>query len=430
MSTPQHPIKVLRIIDRLIYGGPTRNVVFLTEGLAERGFDCTLVSGVPAVGEGDMTFWANGYGVQPVVISAMSREIRPRDVLVIWKLFWMFMKVQPDIIHTHKSKAGATGRVAALLYKWCSSSILKLQPRKVRILHTFHGHIFHSYYGKFKTSLFVNIERVLAMITDCIVTVSAQQRDEIRDEYRVGRACTFCVVPVGIDFRSSPVRSYFREEFQIDDKDFLIAAVGRLCEVKNFSLMIRAFALARGENPEFHGRLIIAGDGNLRTELEKCARDLGVEEMVTFTGFKSDVETLYPSVDLAALSSLNEGTPLSLIEAMGHGRPVLTTEVGGYREILGHVIRVAEGFTIWEHGISVRSGDTEGYANALLFMAANPALRDRMGEKARAHVYRNHARERLVSDMATLYHDILDGAPISVNEAEHENMKAVGDQAS
>ena len=430
MSTPQHPIRVLRIIDRLIYGGPTRNVVFLTEGLEERGFECTLISGVPAAGEGDMTFWANAYGVQPVVIPQMSREIGARDVLVIWQLFWIFMKLQPDIIHTHKSKAGATGRVAALLYRWCSSSILKLKPRKVRILHTFHGHIFHSYYGKFKTSIFVNIERALARITDCIVTVSEQQRDEIRDKFRVGRSCTFCVVPVGIDFRFDAVRSNFREEFRIADTDFLIAAVGRLCEVKNFNLMIRAFALARGENPDFHGRLIIAGDGNLRKDLEKCARDLGVEEMVIFTGFRSDIETLYQSVDVAALSSLNEGTPLSLIEAMGQGRPVLTTEVGGYREILGPAIRVSEGFTIWEHGISVRSGDAEGYANALLFMAANPALRDRMGEKARAHVHRKHARERLVSDMSTLYHNILDGTPISVNLATPENMKAVGDRAS
>jgi glycosyltransferase involved in cell wall biosynthesis len=420
----------LRIIDRLIYGGPTRNVVFLTEGLAARGFETTLISGVPAAGESDMTFWANAYGVRPVVIQEMSRELGPRDVVVIWKLFWTFVKLQPDIIHTHKSKAGATGRVAAFLYKWCSSSIFKLQPRKVRILHTFHGHIFHSYYGKVKSSLFVFIERALATITDCVVTVSEQQRNEIRDEFRVGKSRTFCVVPLGVDFRSDPAHSLFREEHQIAEEDFLIAAVGRLCEVKNFSLMIRAFALARRENPDIHARLVVAGDGHLRRALEECARDLGVEELVTFTGFKSDIEALYPEVDVAALSSLNEGTPLSLIEAMGHGRPVLTTEVGGYRDILGDVVRVLEGFTIWEHGISVRSGDAVSYANALIFMAQNPVLRRQMGEKARAHVHRSHARERLVSDMATLYNNLWDGAPISPNLAVPENMKTVGDRAS
>lgn len=430
MSTPERPIKVLRIIDRLIYGGPTRNVVFLTEGLAERGFECTLISGVPAAGEGDMTFWANAYGVEPLVITEMSRELGPRDVLVMWKLFRMFLKLRPDIIHTHKSKAGATGRVAAFLYKWCSPSILKLQPRKVRVFHTFHGHIFHSYYGKIKTWLFVNIERALAAITDCIVTVSVQQRDEIRDEFGVGKSCDFRVVPLGIDFRLHPTRSHFRDEYQIAEEDFVIAAVGRLCEVKNFKLMIEAFALARRENLEFRGRLVVAGDGHLRRELEKCALDLGVEGRVTFTGFKSDIENLYPSADIAALSSLNEGTPLSLIEAMGHGRPVLTTEVGSFRDILGDAVRASEGFTIWEHGISVRSGDTKSYANALIFMASNPALSRQMGEKARAHVRCSHARERLVSDMSTLYQDIWDGAPISINLDAQEKMKAVGERAN
>ncbi len=426
MSTQERPLKVLRIIDRLIYGGPTRNVVFLTEGLARRGFDCDLITGLPAKGEGDMTFWAKEYGVHPIIINQMSRELGPRDAVVMWKLFRLFQKLRPDIIHTHKSKAGAAGRLAGFFYKWCSPSILKLQPRKVRMVHTFHGHIFHSYYGKFKTSVFIHIERVLALITDRIVTVSEQQTDEICNVFRIGKTSAFRVIPLGVDFCRTSTRSVFRQQSGIDEEEFLVAAVGRLCEVKNFSLLIQAFARALKADPKFKAKLAFIGDGHLRPQLEMYARDLAVEHSVIFAGFQSDVDALYPSFDVAALSSLNEGTPLTLIESMSHGRPVLTTEVGGYGDILGSRVRASDGFTIWDHGISVPSGNIGAYASALLFLAANPSLRGQMGEKARAYVHREFSRERLVSDMASLYSEMWEAMPAMQRTGRDQKMKAVG----
>jgi len=406
MSTGERPLKVVRIIDRLVYGGPTRNVVFLTEGLSGRGFDCELIAGVPAKGEGDMTFWAHAYGVQPIQVKQMSRELGPRDVVVTWKLFRLFQKLRPDIIHTHKSKAGATGRFAAFLYKWLSPSLWKLQPRKLRVVHTFHGHIFHGYYGEFKTSIFLGLERALARITDCIVTVSEQQREEIRSSYGVGRKTAFRVVPLGIDFRTASSSVSFRQEVAACEDEFLVGAIGRLCEVKNFGFLIRAVAEATKRRPDLKLKLALVGDGHLRSELERCARELAIERKVLFTGFRKDVDAIYPALDLVALSSLNEGTPLTLIEAMSHGRAVLMTEAGSYGDILGKPVQLSNGLTVWEHGVSVASGEVEHYADGLLFLAANPELRRQMGERARAYVHRQFSRERLVDDMASLYREL------------------------
>jgi glycosyltransferase involved in cell wall biosynthesis len=326
--------------------------------------------------------------------------------LVIVKLWRLFRKLRPDIIHTHKSKAGATGRVAAFLYRYCTFSTLLGKPRRVRVLHTFHGHIFHSYYGRAKTAFFVQIERLLAHMTDCIVTVSKQQEREIRDVYGVGRTTEFRVVPLGVDFSNSYSGNEFRQTHGIGPEEFLIAAVGRLSEVKNFSLLLQAVALARRTTPPPSIHLAFIGDGHLRPDLEQEARQLGISEAVTFAGICDDVDAIYREGDLTALSSLNEGTPLVLIEAMGQGRAVLMTEVGGYQDILGELLRTDKGFKVWTHGVSVGSGDLQGYASALAFLHANPELRQQMGEAARGYSWHCFSRKRLVEDMAGLYQEL------------------------
>ena len=402
----ERSLRVVRIIDRLIYGGPTRNVVFLTEGLSKLGFECHLITGIPATGERDMAAWALQYQVEPHRIPEMSRELCARDALVVVKLWRLFKKLHPDIIHTHKSKAGATGRIAAFLYRYCTFSTLLGRPRRVQVLHTFHGHIFHSYYGRLKTALFLQIERLLARMTDCIVTVSRQQEHEIRDVYGVGRTTEFRVVPLGVDFSASHSGNKFRQTHGISPEEFLIAAVGRLCEVKNFPLLLQAMALARKAAPSRPMRLAFIGDGHLRAELEKEARQLGVSGAVIFAGICDDVDAIYREVDLAALSSLNEGTPLVLIEAMGQGKAVVMTEVGGYQDILGQLLSTEKGFKVWRHGVSVGSGDLQGYASALAFLHANPELRQQMGEAGRGYSWQRFSRKRLVEDMAGLYREL------------------------
>src|SRR5688572_16672700 len=193
-------MKIVRVIARLNVGGPAKHVVWLTSGL--RGTDCEslLVTGTVPDGEEDMSYFAAEHSVEPFLIAAMSREVSLKDALTIWKLYRLFVRERPDIVHTHTAKAGTVGRVAGLLYRWLTPTVFLGHPRACRFVHTYHGHIFHSYYGPFKTRLFLAIERALALaITDRIVVISEQQRREINEEFRVGRADQFSVIPLGLD---------------------------------------------------------------------------------------------------------------------------------------------------------------------------------------------------------------------------------------
>src|SRR3989440_13003726 len=167
-------MKVLRIIARLNVGGPARHVVWLTQGLRAAGYDTLLVTGVVPPGEDDMNYFAAAAGVAPITVPQMSREISLNDALTVWKLYRLMIRERPDIVHTHTAKAGTVGRVAGLLYRWLTPDLFLGHRRACRFVHTYHGHIFHSYYGPLTTRLFLAIERTLAiLITDRIVVISA-----------------------------------------------------------------------------------------------------------------------------------------------------------------------------------------------------------------------------------------------------------------
>lgn len=415
-------IRVVRVIDRLNIGGPAKHVVWLTAGLSENEFETTLITGTVPKGEGDMSYFARDCEVEPVVISEMSRELGLRDIIVIVKLLLQFLKLKPQIIHTHKAKAGAAGRVAAMIYKWLTPSALWLRPRQCRIVHTYHGHVFHSYYGRLKTRLFILIERVLARTcTDRIIVVSEQQRREICEAFRVGRREQFRVVPLGIDFEELVEdRGALRREYGVSDDEVAIGIVGRLCEVKNHSMLLESAARlmegCNGNGPRT--RFVIVGDGHLRADLEGQARDLGVADKTVFTGFREDATSLYAGLDIAALTSLNEGTPLTLIEAMCCGRAVAATEVGGVVDVMGSRRASLDGFTVWDHGVTAPSRDAEAFARALRFLAERPELRREMGERGRAFVRARLSRDRLLSDIETLYRELIGGeARVAVGTA-------------
>lgn len=405
-------IRVVRIIDRLNIGGPAKHVVWLTDGLSRGEFETVLVTGTIPPGEGDMSYFACEAGITPLVIKEMSREISPRDVVVIAKLLRQFWKLKPQIVHTHKAKAGATGRIAAMLYKWLTPWALLGRPRECLIVHTYHGHVFHSYYGLAKTRLFLAIERALARVcTDRIITISEQQRHEISERYGIGRPEQFQVIPLGLDFdESHDWHSHLRAELGIADDELLIGIVGRLCEVKNHGLLLEAAAQLIQDTSEssLRIRLVIIGDGHLRGELERLACQLGISDQVAFTGFREDAITLYPELDLIALTSLNEGTPLTLIEAMSCGRAVAATEVGGIVDILGARRAVLDGFSIWDHGVTAPSGDARALARALRFLIEQPDLRREMGQRGRAFVRARLSKDRLVDDITKLYRELLD----------------------
>jgi glycosyltransferase involved in cell wall biosynthesis len=419
-------MKVLRIIARLNVGGPARHVAWLEAGLRGRGVESVLVAGVVPPGEDDMGYFAEGLGVRPHVIPEMSREVSPKDAVTVWKLYRLMLGVRPDVVHTHTAKAGTVGRVAGALYRWTTPSALWGRPRPCRFVHTYHGHIFHSYYGRWKTRLFLAVERALARVTDRIVVISPQQLDEINGRFRVGRRGQFRVIPLGLDTRAyddwPARRPALRREWGAGDAEVLVGIVGRLTEVKNHRLFLEAAALfkkrraggggAEGSTRDGAGRVrfVVVGDGHLRAGLEAYARALGLADDVKFAGLRDDPENFYPALDVVALTSLNEGTPLTLIEAMANARPTVATAVGGVVDLLGdsdgREPRPPHAWQTCERGVRVRPGDPEAFADALAHLVADGGLRTALGARGREYVGRRYSVERLLADIHGLYEEL------------------------
>jgi glycosyltransferase involved in cell wall biosynthesis len=412
-------MKIVRVIARLNVGGPAKHVVWLSK-LNAPAWKTLLVAGTVPPGEDDMGYFATENGVTPLLVPEMSREISLKDVLTIWKLYQLFLRERPDIVHTHTAKAGTVGRVAGLLYRWFTPAALLGSPRSCQFIHTYHGHIFHSYYGPFKTRFFLLIERALAKLgTDRIVVLSEQQRREINQEFRVGRAGQFSVIPLGLDLsvfaKWKELGQSFRGEFNFAVDDILVGIVGRLTEVKNHELFLRAAALFKSDFSKEGAkvRFVIIGDGARRNTLEEQAKSLGIADDVIFTGSLRDLENVYPALDLVALTSRNEGTPLTLIEAMANARPVISTAVGGVVDLLGEPVTesvsngaASDSFTVCERGISVSPGDARGFAAGLARFVEDAALRHETGVRGLLFVTRQYSALRLLSDIEKLYKEI------------------------
>lgn len=400
-------LRIARIIARLNVGGPTRHVVWLTARLPPEEFETVLVTGTIPPGEDDMSDFAAAHGVRPFVIPEMSREIAPRDLIAVWKLYRFFRRFRPDIIHTHTAKAGTVGRLAGLLYRWLTPSTLLGRPRRVRLVHTFHGHVFHSYYGGLRSRLFLAIEQLLAAFTDAIITLSERQRIEIHERFRVGRRGRIHVVPLGVEMAdapadpASPPHGFF-------SGDIVVSVIGRLVPVKNHHLFLR---VASARNWPAAVRFVIFGNGPERAALERSVESHGLTRRVSFAGIRP-IEEIYALTSIVALTSLNEGTPLAIIEAMTRAIPVISTSVGGVDDLLGPLQeRVIEGEAVYERrvrGISVASGQALSFAAGLERILRDPSLRQEITMAGRAFVRSAHSMDRLVAEVAALYRDILE----------------------
>jgi glycosyltransferase involved in cell wall biosynthesis len=402
----ERPIRVVRIIDRLNIGGPAKHVVWLTAALNQGDFQTTLVTGRVSPDEGDMRYFADAAGVTPVMIPEFGRAVTFHDFVVIFKLVRLFMKLRPHIIHTHKAKAGATGRIAAWIYRWMTPSCVWLHPRTCHVVHTFHGHIFHAYFSPPSTRLAIMLERMLAYFaTNKIIALSRQQYEELVSQYRIGVPSQFRIVPLGLDVKEEVSEGGLRAELGIHSEMPLIGFVGRLCEIKNLTIFLDAAhrLLSRGVVVKF----VLIGDGPSGSKLKTRVERLGLSGSVFFTGFRKDTASLYRDLDVVVLSSLNEGTPLTLIEAMAAGRAIASTEVGGVSDLMGQRHSGSEWFTIWDHGVTARSGDSEGLAQGLLYLINGSEERQAMGERGRAYVQENHLFSRLVRDIVNLYLELV-----------------------
>ena len=413
MSVEQNT-KVIRIIARLNVGGPAKHVVWLTSGLKDAGFDTLLVTGKVPEGEEDMSYFADEMGVTPRYFAEMSREISLNDAKTVWKLFRLFRQERPDIVHTHTAKAGTVGRTAGFLYRWLTPGVFIGKPRQCKFVHTYHGHVFHSYYGRMRTRVFLAVERLLAkLVTDRLIVVSKQQSIEIGEKFRVGRSGQIRVIPLGLDLGlfadHASRRTKFRHELCIPDHTILIGIVGRLTEIKNHQMFLNVVARLKEIDPacwrQGAVRFIVIGDGGLRDDLEDQCEELGLEKDVIFVGSRKDPEYFYPALDVVALTSHNEGTPLTLIEAMANARPVVATSVGGVVDLLGDVVEDGP-YQVCLRGIAVDAGDEEAFVSALSRIIRDRSLRQELGDRGLEFVEVNYSKERLFEDIKNLYSEL------------------------
>jgi glycosyltransferase involved in cell wall biosynthesis len=382
--------KIVRVIARLNMGGPALHVAYLTAGLRERGYDTTLVAGTLARGEDSMAFVAENLGVDVVSVPQLGREISiVRDLVATVRLSALLRRERPQILHTHTAKAGTVGRLAALLAG---------DARPPIVVHTFHGHVLRGYFGAVRSSFFRILERWLARHTTVLIAVSPQVRDDLV-ALGVAPREKFAVIRLGIELEQrvggAEGREATRRYLGVEDNRFVVGWVGRMTAVKRTDDVLDAFK--RLSERGVAAKLCLVGDGPDRGYLERRAQELGIMRDTLFLGYQEDVAPFYAAFDALVLPSGNEGTPVSVIEALAAGTPVVATRVGGVPDV------VRDG----EDGFLVEPGDTEALAQRLTELATNGGLRERVGAAGRERVLARYAVERLVDDVDRLYRSLL-----------------------
>lgn len=405
--------RVLRIINRFNLGGPTHNVAYLSKYLSPE-FETLLVGGKWGENEEGSQHILDNLDLKPVFLPEMQREVAPwRDRAAYRRIKKIIQDFKPDIVHTHAAKAGAVGRMAA--------ADLGVPV----IVHTFHGHVFHSYFGAVRTALYKNIERFLAKRSTRIVAISERQKQELVEEHRICPAEKVTVIPLGFDLSrfqddQSAKRKLFRKVYGVDDDEVAIGIVGRLVPVKNHDLFLGALRNVQ-ERTGKRVRAFIVGDGEERERLEQKVGEMGLsmakgqyfnghgfghgvngkpvvpKATVTFTSWIKEIDIVNAGVDVVALTSLNEGTPVSLIEAQASNRPIVSTQVGGIENV------VLPGKT----ALLSASQDEHGLSENLLRVVEDEHLRSTMSSAGWQHVKARYHYSRLVEDTAAMYRQLL-----------------------
>ena len=390
-------IKVLRILNRFNIGGPTHNATFLTKYL-EPKFKTKLIAGKKLESEAGSEFIIKNYEIDFEIINNMSRSINPiKDIKSYLKIREIIKDFNPDIVHTHASKSGALGRLAAI------------SMNVPIIVHTFHGHVFHSYFGYFKTKFYIFLERYLAWKSSAIIAISKLQKDELINDFKICPADKMHIVPLGFDLDKfqlniSHNRNLFRDEFNLVDDEVAIGIIGRLTPIKNHSFFLRSIKDIQDQTSNKF-KVFIIGDGEDGDYLKNLASKLNLkinssdqdDPLIYFTSWRKDMDVIYAGLDIVALSSLNEGTPVTLIEAQAANKPIVCTNVGGVHDV------VIEGTT----AMTCAREDRDGFSNNLRILVDDDILRSEMGDAGYNHVSKLFGYRRLVKDVSNLYENLL-----------------------
>jgi glycosyltransferase involved in cell wall biosynthesis len=376
------------------------NAIYLTKYM-QPAYETLFVVGEKESHEKSADFLAEQLGIDYTTGKGMGRAINPgTDFFAYQKIKKIIKEFKPDIVHTHAAKPGAIGRMAAAAMK------------VPLIVHTFHGHVFHSYFNSVKTNFFINTERYLAGKSTAIIAISDQQKKELVQDFKIAQEEKFHVIPLGFDLDrfyndQEQKRFKFRTEFGIADDELAIGIIGRLVPVKNHYLFLKGIAHIL-QTSDKKIKAFIIGDGETRADLENVARQAGIKfstekdavhlHPLVFTSWRSDVDVINAGLDIVALTSHNEGTPVSLIEAQAANKPIVSTRVGGIGDI------VKEGETALLSNVN----DGEAFSNHLLRMVEDDRLRLKLGSNSRHHVMEKFSYQRLVNDMSQLYHQLLE----------------------
>jgi len=390
------PKKVLRILNRFNVGGPTYNATYLTKFLAPE-FETLLIAGNKLDSESSSEYILNKYNINYHLVKSMNRSLNLfKDIKSLFEILSIIKKFKPDIVHTHASKSGAIGRVAALI----SGTPI--------IVHTFHGHVFHSYFGKLKTGFYILLERFLAKRSSAIIAISKLQKDELVNTFNICSEDKMHVINLGFDLdrfedKDGLKRRIFREEFSLSDEHIAIGIIGRLTSIKDHKFFIDVANIVNASSKK-NLTFFIIGDGEERSHLEEYIlsldlkysspeKDSGPEPLFRFTSWRQDMENIYSGLDIIALTSKNEGTPVTLIEGQAASRPVISTDVGGVADI---VIHESTGYISDIYDINT-------YTKNLLILIEDNDVRALMGSNGSSHIKSKFTYERLVDDVRNLY---------------------------
>jgi glycosyltransferase involved in cell wall biosynthesis len=393
-------VRVLRLITRLNIGGPSIQAIALSDRLAARGFTTKLVHGTLGAGEGDMRYLLPA-SVDVDCVPTLRRDIAPAsDVNALVRVLDVIRAFRPQIIHTHMAKAGGIGRLAARLHNRQASG-----KARVKVVHTYHGHVLDGYFNPAVTSVFVGIERSLARTTDRIVAISPAIRDELLHEQRIGRPDQYLVVPLGFDLTKlaaidDTARQSARASLDIAPAAHVVSTVGRLTAIKQHRLFLETARLVAAADPG--AIFLVAGDGELRPDLEQTARAFGLADRVRFLGWRRDLDVIYGATDVFLLTSRNEGTPVALIESLAAGVPGVSTDVGGVRDVFQASTVASEPL-----GLVAPYDDAPALARAVETLLADRSRRRAMGERGRAATLGRYGIDRLVDDVESLYRELL-----------------------
>jgi glycosyltransferase involved in cell wall biosynthesis len=361
--------KILAIITRLDRGGSSEDLLLNSISLCREGHQVRIVYG-RTVQPSSLCDAAAAAGVTLTCVPALVRSPHPLKDAIAWAcILRLLFRERPDVVHTRTSKAGILGRSAAWLYR-------KLSGRNAAIIHSTHGHVFYGYYSAPASRLFVFLERLCARITDTIIVLT---ENELREHLSlgIGKKERFAVIHSGIEYRAAPDPARSREELNIPEGAVVIGSVGRLEPVKGYRYLIDALRLVRETLPSEQVRLLLAGDGTQSRELKEQARRHGLEETVTFLGWRQDVKRCMACMDIFVQPSLNEGMGKTILQAQMLGVPVVATRVQGIVSLIEER----------KNGLLTESRDARALAEAIIELVRDPALRNKLGQAAHDSVW-------------------------------------------